>query len=178
MNNPSSASEATRKQQCTLPHLYVAVGLFVILYASGVVFFALKDNWPVLILWLVLLPGARWVSLRLSPFTSNWRGQGSVADKLPSSALNRVHIEVAFYSHNGCPFCPIVKRRLEALQREMHFTLTKVDLTFKPQLATSKGIQSVPLVEVAEERLFGNATTEQLEQLIAGAHTSAPSDAA
>ena len=176
MKNPSSASEATMKQQCTLPHLYFAVIMFAILYAGGVVFFAFKDNWPVLLLWLVLVPAARWVSLRLSPFTSKWRDQGSIADKLPSG-VNKVHVEVAFYSHNGCPFCPIVKRRLEALQKKMEFTLTKIDLTFKPQVAASKGIQSVPIVEVGKERLFGNATTEQLAQLIAGAHTLVPHDA-
>ena len=63
-----------------------------------------------------------------------------------------------------------MKRRLEALQREMDFTLTKIDLTFKPQVAASKGIRSVPVVEVGKERLIGNATTEQLAQLIAGAN--------
>lgn len=167
MNNSS-------KQQCTLPHLYVAVVLFAVLYAGGVVFLAFKNDWPALVLWLVLLPGARWASLRLSPFTSKWRGQGSVADKLPAGVVNEAHVEVVFYSHNGCPFCPIVKRRLEALQSEMTFTLTKIDLTFKPQVAASKGIQSVPLVEVGKDRLFGNATTEQLAQFIAGAHTIAP----
>ena len=176
MKKPRSASEATVKQQCTLPHLYFAVIMFAILYAGDVVFFAFKDNWPVLLLWLVLLPSARWVSLRLSPLTSKWRGQGSVDDKLPSS-VDKVHVEVTFYSHNGCPFCPIVKQRLEALQKKMDFTLTNIDLTFKPQVAASKGIQSVPVVEVGKERLFGNATTEQLAQLIAGAHTLGPSDA-
>jgi hypothetical protein len=150
--------------------------MFAILYASGIAFLAFRNNWRVLLLWLVLLPGARWVSLRLSPFTAKWRGQGSVADKLPSS-VNEVHVEVAFYSHNGCPFCPIVKRRLEALQKKMDFTLTEIDLTFKPQVAASKGIQSVPMVEVGTERLLGNATTERLAQLIADAHTLAPSGA-
>lgn len=86
--------------------------------------------------------------------------------------MNKAHVEVAFYCHSNCPFCPIVNRRLEALQREMNFTLTKTDLTFKPQLAASKGIRSVPVVEVRKERLIGNATTEQLAQLIAGAQTS------
>lgn len=166
----SSATEATLKQQCTLPHLYFAVLLFAILYAGGVVFFAYRNNWAALLLWLVLLPCARWASLRLSPLTSKWRGQGSVDDKLPTS-VTKAHVEVVFYSHNGCPFCPIVNRRLEALEREMDFTLTKVDLSFKPQVAASKGIRSVPVVEVGNERLFGNATTEQLAQLIAGAQS-------
>jgi glutaredoxin len=177
MKNPSSASKATMKQQCTLKNLYFGVLMFAILYAAGVVFFAYRDNWPAVLLWLVLLPCARWVSLRLSPLISKFRGYGSVDDKLPSS-VNKTHAEVVFYSHNGCPFCPIVKRRLEALQREMDFTLRKIDLTFKPQVAASKGIRSVPVVEVSTERLIGNATTEQLAQLIAGAQTYGRSDAA
>jgi len=168
MKGSLSASEATKKQQCTLTNLYFGVLMFLILHASGLVFFACRENWPALLLWLVLLPCARWVGLRLSPLTSKWRGQGSVDDRLAPS-VNKAHVEVAFYSHNGCPFCPIVRRRLEALQREMDFTLTKIDLTFKPQVAASKAIRSVPVVEVGNECLVGNATTEQLAQLIAGA---------
>ena len=37
------------KQQCTLPHLYFALIMFAIFYAGGVVLFALKHNWPVLL---------------------------------------------------------------------------------------------------------------------------------
>jgi len=171
MKNSPTTTDATSKQQCTLTNLYFGVLIFAILYAAGVIFYARKGNWPVLLFWLVLLPGLRWVGLRLSPATSKWRGQGSIEDKVPSS-VNKAHVEVAFYSHNGCPFCPIVKRRLEALQREMEFTLTNIDLTFKPQVAASKGIRSVPVVEVGEGRLVGNATTEQLAQLIAGSQTA------
>jgi glutaredoxin len=176
MKNSSSASVATKKQQCIVSSLNFQLVVFGVLYAGGLLFYAYRDNWPALLLWLVLLPCARWVGLRLSALTSKWRGYGSVDDKLPSS-VNKARVEVAFYSHNGCPFCPIVKRRLEALQREMDFTLTKIDLTFKPQVAASKGIRSVPVVEVGSERLVGNATTEQLAQLIAGAQALGPSDA-
>lgn len=171
MNNSSSASEAAKKQQCALPRLYFELFGFAILYTGGVVFFAYKHNWPVLLLWLVLLPVARWASLRLSSFTSKLRGQGSADDKL-RSRLDKVQVEVAFYSHSGCPFCPIVKRRLEALQKEMDFTLTKIDLSFKPQVAANKGIRSVPVVEVGEDRLVGNTTTEQLAQLISHAQAA------
>ena len=177
MKDSSSPSEAASKQQCTLTSLYFGVVVFAILYAGGVAYYAYKGNWPVVLSWLVLLPCARWAALRLSPLTAKWRGPGPVDDKLPSS-VNRAHVEVAFYSHNGCPFRPIVKRRLEALQREMDFTLTKIDVSFKPQLAASKGIRSVPVVEVGKDRLVGNATTEQLAQLIAGAQTLRLSDAA
>jgi hypothetical protein len=43
--------------------------------------------------------------------------------------------------------------------------------------AASKGIRSVPVVEVGGSRLVGNATTEQLAEMIAGAtasHASVP----
>jgi glutaredoxin len=168
MKNATPASEAAMKQQCTLTSLYIAVLGFSVLYAGGAVYLAVGHYWPALLGWLILLPCARWAGLRLSPYTSKLRGRELVEDKLPA-AVNKAHVEVTFYTHNGCPFCPIVKRRLEALQKEMGFSLTKVDLSFTPQLAASKGIRSVPVVEVGKERLFGNVTTEQLAQLISGA---------
>jgi len=168
--NSISASDATIKQQCGLTRLYFAVVMFSVIYAAGIIFFAYRKNWLVLLLWLVGIPIARWASVRLSGLTTKLRGYGPLKDKLPSS-VSKAPIEVAFYSHNGCPYCPIVKQRLEALQKEMGFTLTKTDLSFKPQVAASKGIRSVPVVEVGSERLVGNATTEQIAQLIAGAQS-------
>ena len=170
MKNSISASEAMMKQLCALPHLYWALVMFAVLYASCVIYLAYSRNWSVLLLWMVLLPSARWLSLRLSPFTSKWRGQGAVEDTLPST-VSKAHVEVSFYSHNGCPFCPIVARRLDALRKEMDFALTSIDLTLKPKLAENKGIRSVPVVEVGKDRLVGNATTEQLAQLILSAQT-------
>ena len=172
MQNSTSASGATIKQQCGLAKLYVTVVMVSIVYVAGIVFFAHRKNWPLLGLWLIWIPSARFASVRLSGFTSKLRGYGPIEDKLPSS-VTKANIEVAFYSHNGCPYCPIVKQRLEALQKEMGFTLTKTDLSFKPQVAAHKGIRSVPVVEVGSERLIGNATTEQLAQLIAGAQAKA-----
>lgn len=168
MKNPAETTDDISKQQCKLKNLYVGVLIFAFLYAGGVAFYGYKRNWPALFCWLVLLPCARWAGLRLSPFTSKWRGKGTLVDELPAS-VNKANVKVAFYSHNGCPFCPIVKRRLEALQRKMNFALTNVDLSFKPQLAASKGIRSVPVVEVGEGRLVGNVTTDQLARLISGA---------
>lgn len=167
MKNSLSASEVTAKQQCTLANLHSVLIALAILYAGGLVFYGYKHNWLALFLWLIVLPCARWVGLRLYPLTAEWRGYGPVADKLPSS-VKKNHVEVTFYSHNGCPFCPILRRRLEGLQREMDFVLKEIDLTLKPQVATSEGIRSVPVVDVGGNRLVGNATTEQLAQLIAG----------
>jgi hypothetical protein len=53
------------------------------------------------------------------------------------------------------------------LQKQMGFTLEIFDVTLRPQMLLSKGIRSVPVVEVGDHRLVGNSTTEQLAVLIA-----------
>jgi glutaredoxin len=170
MKNSARTSETVKKQECTVQSLYFSGIIFLVLYPVGLAFFAYRANWAALLLWLVFLPCLKWAYLRFFPRLSKWKGYGSLDDKLPAS-VKKARVEVTYYSLLGCPFCPIVKRRLEALQREMDFTLTKIDLTFKPRVAASKGIRSVPVVEVGKDRLIGNATTEQLAQLIAGAQT-------
>jgi glutaredoxin len=135
------------------------------------VFFAWNANWAALVLWLVLLPCFKWAKLRFFPQISAWMGYGPVADKAPSS-VTKAGVEVTYYLLLGCPFCPIVEQRLKSLREKTDFSLTKIDLTLKPGMAASKGIRSVPVVEVGEERLIGNATTEQLAQLIGGAQAA------
>lgn len=176
MINPTQTSGIARKQECTVQSLYYSWAVFATVYLVGLVFFASKAHWMGLLGWLVLLPCARWASLKLSRQMSRWKVYGNVDDKLPAS-VEKARVEVTYYSLLGCPFCPIVKQRLETLQKEMDFTLTKIDLTLKPQMAASRGIQSVPVVEVGKERLMGNATTEQLAQLIAGAPARVLSEA-
>ena len=87
-------------------------------------------------------------------------------DQIPQRT-ETARILVTFYSFFSCPFCPIVLRRLEALQQVMDFTLKKIDVTLKPQMLVSKGIRSVPVVEVGDKRLVGNLTTAQLAEFIA-----------
>lgn len=167
MKNFVSAFEASAKQQCTLAKLRATLAGLTVLYFGGLCFYAYHRDWFALFLWFVLLPCGRWLGMRLYPLTSQWRGYGSVADKLPP-IVERSDNEVTFYSHSGCPFCPIVKDRIEALQGQMDFTLNEIDLTLNPQVAAARGIKSVPVVEVGNRRLVGNATTEQLAQLIGG----------
>lgn len=171
MKATQSASRENAMQQCTLAKLRFSLAAVAILYVGGLFFYADARNWHVLILWLVLLPCALWLGQKLSPLTAKWRGYGSLTDTLPSQVA-RTPVEVTVYSHNGCPFCPVLRRRLKALQRQMDFTLEEIDLTLKPQVAANKGIQSVPVVEVGGRRLLGNATTERLAEFIAGAKTS------
>jgi glutaredoxin len=167
-------SETATKQECTVLSLYFSGAVGVILYVAGLAFFAYRADWTELLLWLVFLPCLKWVYLRLFPRISKWTAYGRVDDKLPAS-VKRARVEVTYYSLLGCPFCPIVEKRLKALQKEMDFTLTTIDLTLRPQISASKGIRSVPVVEVGEDRLVGNVTTEQLAQLIGRVQALEPS---
>ncbi|MGC2331691.1 MAG: hypothetical protein WA581_09580 [Candidatus Acidiferrales bacterium] len=176
MKDLARDSETTQKQQCTVLSLYVSGAVGVILYAAGLVFFTYRANWTDLLLWLVFLPCLKWTYLRFFPRISRWMGYGRVEDKLPTS-VKRAGVEVTYYSLLGCPFCPIVERRLQALRKEMGFPLKRIDLTFRPQVSASKGILSVPVVEAGKDRLVGNATTEQLAQLIGRAQALQPSRA-
>ncbi len=168
MKTTQSASREGAKQQCTLARLHFGLAVLAIVYVGGLFFYGHNRNWPALVLWLVLLPCARWLGLKLHPLTLKWRGDGAIADTLPPQVSN-TPVEVTIYSHSGCPFCPVLKRRLKDLQKQMDFTLREIDLTMRPQVAANRGIQSVPVVEVFDNRLLGNATTDQLAEFIAGA---------
>jgi glutaredoxin len=159
------------QQQCTVRSLYFSGAVYVIGYVVGLIFFAVMRNWIAWLLWLVFIPLLKWVYLRFFPLISKWRGYGRIADRA-SPDVEKTSVEVTFYSLLGCPFCPIVERRLRRLQNDMGFSLTAVDLTLKPGLAISNGILSVPVVEAGKERLVGNATSEELAQLIACAQTA------
>ena len=174
VKNSATDSEAASKQSCTVGSLYFSWIKLAVIYPAVLVYLGYRGAWVGFLMCLVLIPCCRWAYLRFFPRISEWIGYGRVEDHLPSS-VNKAPVEVTYYSFLGCPFCPIVERRLEALQQEMGFTLTRVDLTLRPQMAADKGIQSVPLVEVGKDRLVGNATTEQLARLIAGVQTSRPS---
>lgn len=173
MNDPTLDANSRARQSCTVRSLYFAGAAYVVLYVAGLVLFAYQRNWIELSLWFLLLPAVKWGYLRLFPHVSRWRGYGRLDDALPAG-VSRAPVAVTFYSLLGCPFCPIVERRLKSLQKQMDFSLQTVDLTLKPQISEEKNIRSVPVVEVGGERLVGNATTEQLAQLI-GRMRSIPS---
>lgn len=161
---PSSLSHA-KEQACTVRSLYFSGAVGAVGYIVGLAYFAYRTQWTALLLCLILLPSVKWAYVRFFPRISKWKGYGRVEDRLPQS-VNKAPVEVTYYSLLGCPFCPIIGQRLKALQKKMGFALTRIDLTLNPQMAASKGIRSVPVVEVGKDRLIGNATTEQLAELI------------
>ena len=157
-----------KAQQCNVAGL--ALGW--IGYAIGVGYFTYRQQWVVALLWIAGLPSLRWALHRSFHRISRFLGYGRIADRFSSNSPLRANprvgpVAVNVYTFFSCPFCPIVLARLQALQRQMGFTLTTIDVTLKPQTLMAKWIRSVPVVEVGDHRLVGNSTTEQLAALIA-----------
>lgn len=161
--------KALLPQECPLAFLY----LTWLLYAAGPVFFVVRGE-PILAgVWLVAFPLALWGYVRIFPGISEFLGYGRVDDEAaPASALSSE--AVTMYGSLGCPFCPIVERRLRELEGEMGFEFRYVDVTLKPELALAKKIRSAPLVEVGDRRWVGHATTQELARLITGEAEVAP----
>jgi glutaredoxin len=153
---------AASNQQCSVASLY-RIGLC---YAAGLLIFGVSTNWIGLAIWSVAAPLGKFAQIGFFPRFARLTPYGNVSDSLPAS-VQRTPVNVTFYHALGCPFCPIVLARLQALQKQMGFTLESVDVTLKPQLLAAQGIRSVPVVAVAENRLVGNATSAQLANLIA-----------
>jgi glutaredoxin len=142
-----------------------------VVLAGGLALLLLKGYYVFALLWLVLIPLAMWVYVRIFPSISQVMGYGRIEDR-PAQRLKTVPAKVTFYTALGCPFCPVVKRRLAALREQMEFSLEEVDVTLKPGVLMAKGIRAVPVVEAGGRLLTGNATSEQLAELISGASTA------
>jgi glutaredoxin len=156
MNINTNQPVIVNEQKCTVTSLYrIWVG-----FAVGLVIFAYSRNWVALLLWLVLMPLGKLAYIRFYPYFSRQ------TDDRPPASVRKVPVEVTYYRALGCPFCPIVFERLQALQKQMEFKLRTVDVSFNPHFLAAKGIRSVPVVEVGSKRMVGNATSAQLAQLI------------
>lgn len=157
-----------KEQQCNVAGL----ALSWIGYAAGLGYFSYRRQWVATLVWMVVVPSLRWALFRFFPRISRFLGYGRIVDKFapipaPHANPGAVPVAVNFYSFFSCPFCPIVLARLQALQKQMDFTLKTFDVTLNPRTLLTKGITSVPVVEVGDHRLVGNSTTEQLAGLIA-----------
>jgi len=156
------------KQQCYLAAIY----LNWLLLAGGTGYLLWTHHYGFAIAWLLVLPLALWCYVRVFPLISRTMGYGNVDDQRPQDAReltrNGTAVTVRLYTGLGCPFCPIVEKRLQALRESMNFKIEKIDVTLRPDLLTSKGIRAIPVIECGELRIEGNATSEQLANLILG----------
>lgn len=151
------------QQRCTIVNLY----LNWLLYLAGVTFFLLTSRYLLFAVWAFGTPIIQIAYLRAFPRLSSALGYGSVADT-PATAVTVSPVDVTLYTAAGCPFCPIIEQRLEALKPTMGFTLTKIDVTMRPDLLTAKKIKGVPVVEVGGVLRTGNMTSQELAEMIAG----------
>lgn len=147
------------KQSCHLSMVWLTwLGLPALAILGGVL-----HGWVAGVAIAVVALAAQIAYLKAFPRLSRWLGYGSV-DDVPAEggpATGRLG-QVTLYTANVCPFCPILKRRLERLRSEMGFEVNEVDVTFRPGLLTGKGFRSVPVVEANGRFLAGNATSAEL----------------
>jgi glutaredoxin len=158
------------KQQCYLAAIY----LNWLLLVGGAGYLLFTHRYGFAFTWLIVLPLAMRGYIHAFPSFSQAMGYGTVNDcqaeliKTTASRDNSTTVKVTLYTALGCPFCPIVEKRLRALGESLGFEIEKIDVTLRPDLLASKDIQAVPVVEVEERRLQGNATSEQLTEVILG----------
>ncbi|MEE9132141.1 MAG: glutaredoxin family protein [Gemmatimonadota bacterium] len=151
-------------QQCPMAFLYLTWAF----YGAGFVYLALGGEYIVALAWVVFVPLVLWAYVRVFPGISHYLGYGRV-DDVAAEVTGRHSVQVTMYGSLGCPFCPIVQQRLEALRDEMGFELEHIDVTLRPGLLKAKRIKSVPVVEVGDRQLVGNATTRELAELVRAA---------
>jgi glutaredoxin len=149
------------EQRCTVVNLYLNWAL----YLGGAAYAFATDRYILLAAWVLSAPLIQIAYVRLFPHLSSLLGYGSVADEV-ASLTPVAPVDVTLYTAAGCPFCPIVEHRLEALRQAMGFRLFKVDVTVRPDLLTAKRIKAVPVVEVGGESITGNLTSCELAALI------------
>jgi len=70
-----------------------------------------------LILWLLWFPLVMGLYVKYFPRVSRYLGYGSVKDE-PGEPTHKKIKQVTLYTALGCPFCPLVERRLRELQKE------------------------------------------------------------
>lgn len=148
------------KQECPLAFVVLAWSMYIV----GAGLLLILRQWLLAATWIVVAPATMWAYIRWFPAISPWMGYGHVDDVPAVPKLSAA--TVTLYTALGCPFCPIVQRRLRDLQATMRFTLREVDVTGRPDILTRKGIWSVPVVEVGDSRLVGHATSERLAEFI------------
>lgn len=147
------------KQECNLGMVWLTwLGLPALAIVMGVI-----QGWWAAVFILFVGVFAQVIYIKVFPRISRWLGYGSVDDVAiePTQKIKTSSI-VTLYTANVCPFCPIVKQRLNELQSNLGFKLNEVDITFKPNLIKEKGFRAVPVIEVDGEYWVENATSAQL----------------
>jgi len=150
------------KQQCHILMVYLSW----MVYAGGLIFAVWRASWLFAAGWLIAAPAGQWLYIRYFPKFSTAMGYGPITDE-PAEAAKAGPAHVTLYTALGCPFCPLIERRLEDLRAQLGFSLHKIDVTLRPDLLAAKGIRSVPAVEIGGRFLTGLVTSKELAAAIA-----------
>ena len=172
---------SSMKPQCYMAMIY----LNWVLYLGVIAWAGLTGRYFLSFAWAALFPAFLLAYLMVFPRISRLLGYGSVEDEPAHEAEGSAgwagvagdappegesgaaaDLEVILYKAAGCPFCPIVERRLDALAEAGGVEVRKVDVTLRPRTLAAKGINAIPVVEAGGERITGNATSRQLAALI------------
>jgi glutaredoxin len=155
------------KQQCHISFVY---GSWIVLLI-GLAFYLFRGSVVQAVVWVFFVGLFLWLYVKYFPSLAKFMGYGSVADK-PAGNVQSSKASVILYTGVGCPFCPIVKKRLTELQTRMGFEFSEIDVTLKPDLLIKKGIRALPVIEVADALRVGNGTSEEIAEFIL-AHSAA-----
>lgn len=155
------------EQRCTVLNLYLNWTIFF----AGATLFLITERYLFLVAWLVGAPVFQAVYVLVFPRLSEALGYGTV-DDTPAVFPSLAPVDVTLYTAAGCPFCPIIEERLKELSKAMGFTLTKVDVTMRPDLLAAKKISALPMVEVGSVLRAGNLTSQELAEMIEGSMRS------
>ena len=150
------------KQQCHISMIYLSWAV----YLGGLGFAAWTGRWALGAVVLVGVPVLQWLYIRRFPSLSSAMGYGRIADE-PAGAVAPAPVKVTLYTALGCPFCPLMEERVEGLRKTMGYSLEKIDVTLRPGLLASRGIRSVPAIEVHGLCLTGLVSTKDLAETIA-----------
>ena len=151
------------EQRCSILNLYLNWTLFL----AGATFFLITERYLLLAAWMVGAPIFQAAYVMAFPRLSHALGYGSVEDEAADSPAH-APVNVTLYTAVGCPFCPIIEERLEALKGSMGFTLTTIDVTMRPDILAAKKISGIPVVEVGDRVRTGNLTSQELAEMIGG----------
>lgn len=152
------------KQQCHLSMIWLSWAV----YLGGLAGLIWERQWILAVFWLVAVPLAQGFYVRKFPAFSSAMGYGPITDQ-PAPSLLRPpapSVVVTLYTALGCPFCPLMEQRLEALRTTLGFTLRKVDVTLRPDLLSARRILSVPAIEIGDRILTGLVSSEEIAAAI------------
>lgn len=154
------------KQQCYLAALYGSYAVLLVVIAWQWV----TAGWVAAALAAIVGSIALWAYVRNFSRLSRFLGYGRVDDRASPSDLRPIGGEVTLYVATGCPFCPIVEKRLRSVAQRMGMAVRRVDVTLRPDILVRRSIYATPVVERAGGAvLVGNATTDELGSFLASA---------